>query len=138
MFTEETTMHNLGTATSQQRLRVLVVDDNVDAAITLSELLKLWGYEAWVVHNGLEAVRIALTHQPDVALLDIGLPLMDGYEVAQRIRQEFSLHRPILIAVTGYGQEEDRRRSLEAGFDYHFTKPVNLAVLRGVLASVKK
>ncbi len=118
------------TARSPYR-RILVVDDNIDAAMTLSDLLKMWGYEVQTVHNGLAALEITQTYQPDVVLLDIGLPEMDGYEVAQQLRQKSD--KIILIALTGYGQEEDRRRSQEAGFNYHFTKPVNLTALQSIL-----
>jgi len=115
--------------------RVLVVDDNVDAVKILGELLKGWGYEVQVMHDGPTAIETALAYPPDVVLLDIGLPGMDGYEVAQALRQQASLSKTVLVALTGYGQEEERARAREAGFDYHFTKPVNLAALRKVLST---
>jgi len=118
-----------------QNMRVLIVDDNVDAAMTLGELLRLWGYEVRTVYDGLAAIESVLTYQPKVVLLDIGLPGLDGYEVARRLRQEFDPSRLVLIALTGYGQQEDRSRSQEAGFNYHFTKPVDFATLQKVLSS---
>lgn len=122
--------------TSWSPRRILVVDDNTDAATTLSDLLKMWGYEVQTAHNGLTAIEIAQTYQPEVVLLDIGLPEMDGYEVARQLRQKND--KIILIALTGYGQEEDRRRSQEVGFDYHFTKPINLTALQDILGNYLK
>jgi len=113
--------------------RILVVDDNVDAARTLGELLELWGHQVRVVHDGPTAIETARSYRPEVVLLDIGLPKMDGYEVARRLRQLPGLSGMVLVALTGYGQEEDQNRAREAGFDYHFTKPVDLADLRKLL-----
>jgi CheY-like chemotaxis protein len=110
------------------RQSILVVDDNVDAAEMLAELLKTAGHNVVTARDGAEALARGRELHPDVAVLDIGLPVMDGYEVAQRLRQELgpSLR---LIAVTGYGQERDRRRSRELGFAHHFVKPVDVAAL---------
>ena len=113
--------------------RVLVVDDNTDAAGSLATLLQLWGYEAHVAHNGPAALEAARRCIPEIVLLDIGLPGMDGYQVARQLRGLTGLERVLIVAVTGYGQEEDRRRSQEAGFDHHLVKPVDLAVLSALL-----
>jgi PAS domain S-box-containing protein len=113
--------------------RVLVVDDNVDAAESVGILLKMWGHEVRLAHTGPDALRAAEGYQPEVVLLDIGLPGMNGYEVAKHLRQEPQLTKTKLIAVTGYGQEEDRRRSKDAGFDHHLTKPVELDALHALL-----
>ena len=113
--------------------RILIVDDNVDAAKTLGELLELYGYEVHLGYDGPTAIKKALAYRPQVVLLDIGLPGMNGYEVARALRQQESLSGMLLAALTGYGQEEDRNRSREAGFDYHFTKPVDLSALQQVL-----
>ena len=114
--------------------RVLVVDDQTDTAQSLAELLEIWGHEVRVGYDGPSAVELALEFNPDVVLLDIGLPLMNGYEVARRLR-EMTGQELMLVAMTGYGQEEDRRRALEAGFDLHMTKPVDLATLRDLINS---
>jgi len=114
--------------------RVLVVDDNVDAATTLGELLRLWGHKVWVAYDGPGAIQETLAHQPEVVLLDIGLPEMDGYEVARRL-QQIGPEKPMLIALTGYGQEEDQCQSEKAGFAHHFTKPINLVTLQQVLSA---
>ena len=104
--------------------RVLVVDDNEDAAATLALLLRALGHETRVAHDGREALRAAAQFEPDVVLLDIGLPDVDGYEVARRLRALDSAHKFRIVAVTGWGQEHDRQRSAEAGFDLHLVKPV--------------
>jgi signal transduction histidine kinase len=114
-------------------VRVLVVDDNVSGAETLADLLVLWGCDVRVAHHGLAAIELAAQYLPEVVLLDIGLPGMDGYEVAQRLRELEGLEGALLVAVTGYGQEEDRRRSQEAALDHHLTKPVDPDVLRRLI-----
>jgi signal transduction histidine kinase/CheY-like chemotaxis protein len=113
--------------------RVLVVDDNEDAAEMMRTALTVRGYQVRVAHDGPGALRTAIGFQPHVALLDIGLPVMDGYELAGRLRQLPGLDRLYLIAVTGYGQDADRRRSRAAGFDRHLVKPLDLEVLEGAL-----
>ena len=118
-------------------LRVLVVDDNVDAADTLAELLESWGHVVRSAHDGLQGLEEAQRFEPDVVLLDIGLPRMDGLEVARRLRSRPGEPRTVLVALTGYGQAEDRARSLEAGFDHHLTKPVDLDTLVRVLEQVR-
>jgi CheY-like chemotaxis protein len=119
--------HDRGRASSK---RLLVVDDNRDAAETLREVLQAYGYVTQIAYDGPSGLEAAKSFRPDVALLDIGLPLMDGYEVARRIRQLPELRAIRLIAVTGYGQPSDRLRSAQAGFDRHLVKPVDLAELR--------
>ncbi len=115
--------------------RILVVDDNVDAAVTLALLLKSLGHETCVVHEGLQALRMAVEFRPDVVLLDIGMPGLDGYEVARRLRA-LNRERPLrIIAITGWGQEADRTRSREAGFDVHLVKPVDPTLLTSVIAN---
>ena len=116
-------------------LSILVIEDNVDAALTLGEVLELWGYEARLVHSGEIALESAIAACPNVVLLDLGLPVMDGYEVARRLRAELGLGRILLVAMSGYGQEDDRRRTREAGFDYHLTKPIDLDELRRIIAA---
>ncbi len=106
-------------------VRVLVVDDNIDSAESLAMLLKLWGHEVRTAYEGRSALTMARGGWPDVVLLDIGLPEMDGNEVARRLREEHGPARPRLVAVTGYGQQEDRLRSRQAGFDHHIVKPVD-------------
>ncbi|MFN7134382.1 MAG: ATP-binding protein, partial [Myxococcales bacterium] len=120
------------------RRRVLVVDDNVPAATLLGRLLgKLGGHEVRLAHDGAAAVAEAESFRPDLILLDIGLPKMDGYEVARRLRGRPELDGALLVALTGYGTAEDRRRSLEAGFDDHLVKPPDVEMLRRVLAHPK-
>ncbi len=118
-------------------VRVLLVDDNADAADSLAMLLRLWGHEVAVAHDGPTALRTAEALDPQVALLDIGLPGMDGYALARRLRAQPGLGPIVLAALTGWGQEDDRRRSQEAGFDHHLLKPVDLSDLRELLALVR-
>ena len=115
--------------------RILVVDDNRDAADSLSKLLTLLGNEIRTVYDGLAAVEAAIQFRPSLVLLDIGLPKLNGYEAARRIRQE--CEPPLtLVAVTGWGQDEDRQRSQEAGFDMHMVKPVDLGALQQLIAGL--
>ncbi len=118
------------------QLRVLVVDDNIDAAETLGMLLNAIGYQIRTVHDGPAAVKAALEFHPNLVLLDIGLPRMDGYAVARQMRQQPLLRNVVLVALTGYGQEADRQRSQEAGFDHHLVKPADFAKLQQILAMV--
>jgi CheY-like chemotaxis protein len=118
-----------------QSRRVLVVDDNVDAAESMAMLLRLWGHDVRLAHNGPEALKAASENQPDVMVLDIGLPGMNGYEVAGRLREHPAFQKMLVIAVTGYGQDKDRARSREAGIDHHLTKPVELATLEKLVAN---
>jgi signal transduction histidine kinase len=114
--------------------RILVVDDNVDSAVTLTRLLRHAGHEVQAAHSGLAALELARTVKPDVVLLDIGLPGMDGLEVARRLRCDLGLTESLLVAVTGYGHDDDRRRSEDAGFNAHLVKPVDLGALNALLA----
>jgi signal transduction histidine kinase/ActR/RegA family two-component response regulator len=114
--------------------RLLVVDDNRDAAASLAELLELLGHEVRVVHDGPSALAALASFAADTVFLDIGLPGMSGYEVARRLRGTADRAGPMLIAVTGWGQEEDRRRSREAGFDAHLLKPLDLGMVERILA----
>jgi PAS domain S-box-containing protein len=119
-------------------LRVLVVDDNVDAAESSAILLKASGHDVRTAHDGPATLQAAVDYRPNVVLLDIGLPGLNGYEVAKRIRRQAVLHSIVLVATTGYGQESDRQRSLEAGFDHHLVKPVDFDKLQQILAAVSK
>jgi CheY-like chemotaxis protein len=112
---------------------VLVVDDNVDAASMLQEFLSALGHEATVAHDGVAALELAGTFNPQVALLDIGLPVMDGYELARKLRERLGAATPRLIAVTGYGQDADRAQARAAGFDHHLVKPIVLTALTPLL-----
>jgi PAS domain S-box-containing protein len=118
-------------------LRILIVDDNHDSADMLATLLQFAGHETFAAHDGLTAIEEAARLDPDVILLDIGLPVLNGYEAARRIReQQGQKRRPLLVALTGWGQDDDRRRSSVAGFDAHLVKPVDDAVLTRLLAEL--
>jgi PAS domain S-box-containing protein len=119
-------------------LRVLVVDDNLDAANVLKMLVEGAGQLVRMAHTGPTALTAALVYRPDVMLLDIGLPELDGFEVAKRIRQEPLLHDIVLVAVTGYRPETDRQRMQEAGFDHYLVKPADFEKVREILAEVTK
>lgn len=122
-------------ALTAKALRILIVDDNQDAAEMLAMLLQFSGHETHQAHDGEEAVEATTKLQPDVILLDIGLPRLNGYEAARKIRERHEQPvRPLLVAVTGWGQDEDRRRTEEAGFDAHLVKPVDQAALGRLLA----
>ncbi|HTE21039.1 MAG TPA: ATP-binding protein, partial [Armatimonadota bacterium] len=126
---------NPGSGAASGRRRVLLVEDNVDAAETLVEMLDTWGHDVRCVHDGRAALLEIGTYRPEVVLLDIGLPGMDGYEVARRLREQDREGAPrmLLIALTGYGQAENRKLALDAGFDLHLTKPVDAPQLRRML-----
>ena len=113
--------------------RCLVIEDHTDAAESLALLLQLTGHEAEVAFDAASGIEKARSFRPDVVLCDIGLPGMDGYGVARALRADPETRSAFLIALTGYGQEEDRRRALEAGFDAHLTKPADLDALRRLL-----
>src|ERR1044071_369706 len=121
-----------------QTWRVLVVDDNVDSADSIAAILETSGHEVEVAYSAQKALEMAVEHQPDIVLLDIGLPDMDGFEVAKHLRQTPELKQMRLIAITGYGQQSDRQRSREAGFDEHMVKPVEWQKLEELLASLMK
>jgi PAS domain S-box-containing protein len=118
--------------------RLLVVDDNRDAAESLAILLRMQGHEVRVANDGVSALEIIKAYRPALVLLDLGMPKMDGYEVARRLRRQPGLENVRLAALTGWGQQEDRRRSAEAGFDHHFVKPVEPAVIQELVAKLKK
>jgi len=122
---------------ARRPLRVLVVDDNVDAAATLGMLLEACGYLVDVEHESHRALERARQQRPGVALLDIGLPDMDGNELARRLRADPQTGAIVLVAVTGYGQEQDRRAAFEAGFDHHLVKPVDMDELARLLAGIE-
>ena len=129
------------TATGQpttRPLRVLVVDDNVDTVLSFSMLLKASGHDVRSAHDGPTAVQAALDYRPDVVLLDIGLPGLNGYEVAKQIRQHPVLKNVVLVALTGYGQDSDRQTSLQAGFNHHLVKPAYLEQLQQILVIVSE
>jgi CheY-like chemotaxis protein len=119
-------------------LTLLVVDDNVDAATTLAMLLEAAGHQVFIEHESLRALELARSARPDACLLDIGLPDLDGNELARRLRAQPETAHSVLIAVSGYGQESDRRTALEAGFSHHLVKPVDLDSLTAVLATVRR
>jgi two-component system CheB/CheR fusion protein len=118
--------------------RILIVDDNRDSAESMAMLLQLSGHATWIAYDGHAALALAAEHAPDVVLLDIGLPGMDGYQVARRLRELPQTCDSLLIALTGYGQADDRRRSAEAGFDGHFVKPVDIDALHPLIAGHRR
>jgi CheY-like chemotaxis protein len=115
-------------------LRVLVVDDARDTADTLAYLVSLWGHEVRVAYDGPAALGEALDYGPDIVLMDIGMPGMDGWEAISRLRKQEGARKALCVAVTAYGKEEDRRRSRQAGFDYHLVKPLDPNVLEQLLS----
>lgn len=117
-------------------LRVLVVDDNVDAAVTLAMLVQVDGHQTKVVHRGFEVLDAALGFAPHVILLDIGMPGMDGYEVATLLRRERLLEDTLIVAVTGWNDERRKEAAKDAGFDIHLVKPVPFDVLHALLTHV--
>lgn len=123
---------------SAETSRVLVVEDNIDAADMFVMTLQMFGHEAQAAYSGQSALNMAVEYQPDFVLLDIGLPDMDGYEVARRLLQQPQTKNVKLVAVTGYGQDSDRQRSQEAGIDFHLVKPVDLKKLQDLLATLVK
>jgi CheY-like chemotaxis protein len=118
-----------------QRLRVLVVDDNSDTADTLAALLKLEGHLVRLAHDGPTALATADNFHPDAVVLDRGLPGMDGFEVARRLRDRNGGPKPLLVAVSGYGRDEDRQRARQAGFDHHLVKPAEIGALTSLLTA---
>lgn len=123
--------------TGHAGLRILIVDDNRDAADSLALLCESEAHTTQVAYTSYEAISLAQNFVPDVALLDIGLPDIDGYELATRLRHKGE-KVPVLIAITGYGQAEDRLHAQAAGFDYHFVKPVNLEDLLNLLSTLRQ
>ena len=121
------------TVSAGKQRRVLVADDNHDAGETLAMLLRLDGHEVHVATDGLQAVEMFVRFQPEVAILDIGMPGLSGHEAARRIREQSGGRAVTLIAVTGWGQKADKDRAAASGFDHHFTKPVEPTVLSALL-----
>jgi CheY-like chemotaxis protein len=113
--------------------RILLVDDSVDTAEMLAELLRFIGQDVRTAYDGPNALQIAAEYRPEIVLLDIGLPGLDGFEVARRLQQLPGMDKIVLIALTGYGQDEDRVRTREAGFHHHLVKPVTLKILEPLL-----
>ncbi len=126
-----------GTALPQSRkgIRVLVVDDSRDLAHSLKTLLQLSGHDALVAHDGPAALVASRTYQPDVVLLDIGLPGMNGYEVARQLRRDQGGKKPLVLAMSGYGKDDDKRLADEAGCDFHLTKPLDLKRLEALITA---
>ena len=120
------------------KLRIMIVDDNEDAATMLGMLLSAMNYDVQIEHGARQALSRANTDKPDVCLLDIGLPEIDGNELARRLRRLPGMSEAVLIAITGYGQEGDRDNSLAAGFDHHFVKPVDMTALASVLEKINQ
>ena len=124
-------------AAAASALRILVADDSEDAAHTLATLLEISGYELHIAHDGEQALAVAESCRPDVVLLDIGMPKMNGYEVCRRFREcDWGRHMTV-IALTGWGQDQDRRRTAEAGFNHHLVKPADPAALLRMLAQLE-
>lgn len=122
-------------ARSDSNIRILVVDDNIDAAESLRMMLRLSGHEVQTAYDGLEAIQAAAAFRPDLVLLDIGLPKMNGYQVARHIREQDWGKHIVLIALTGWGQEDDKKRSTDAGFNFHLTKPVEPVALEKLVSA---
>lgn len=124
-------------SSSQAPLKILIVEDNRDARTTLRMLLTMgYGHVVYEAEEGLRAIQLALEERPDVALIDLGLPGIDGYEVARRIRESLARGEIFLAALTGYDDADDRARTVEAGFDVHLVKPVESAALAQLLSQV--
>ncbi len=122
----------LGAVTANER-RILVVDDDVDAAEALGELLRDYGHDVATAHDGSQALEHARLHRPDVVLLDISMPDMNGYDVAKRMRCELGLGEALIIALSGHGEDRHRHLARAAGFDHHVTKPVDASKLEELL-----
>jgi CheY-like chemotaxis protein len=118
--------------------RILIVDDSTDQAESLGRLLTILGHSIRTTSTGEEGIEIIKQFRPHVALIDIGLPGINGYELARRIRETASVRDTVLVAQTGWGQEEDRRRSSEAGFDHHLVKPLEMADLTEILNTLER
>ena len=120
-------------SSTSSTLRVLMVDDSDDGATSLALLLQVWGHTTRIAHDGPQAIEAAREFRPDIVFLDIGLPVMDGYEVCRRLRDNPDLSRTIFVALTGWGGEEDKKRAQDAGFAFHLVKPVNPDQIEDVL-----
>jgi CheY-like chemotaxis protein len=127
-----------GRPTTSRSLKIFIAEDNQDSAESLKIILELLGHEVRVAHDGLSALAVAAAEPPDLMLVDIGLPGIDGYELARRARSDARLARVPMVALTGYGTDEDRRRATAAGFDHHLVKPIDLDVLSGLVSRIAK
>jgi CheY-like chemotaxis protein len=127
------TMNSSETPARADQLQVLVVDDNTDAAESLGVLLDIEGHAAHIAHTGAEALQVAQSQPLDVVFLDIGLPDMTGYDVARRLRLLPGMQKTLLVALTGWGTQDDRQRTRDAGFDRHLTKPAELPAVEELL-----
>ncbi len=125
-----------GNTVERPRLRILVVDDNRDSATSMAIMLKMIGNETFTAFDGMQAIEAAATHSPDVILMDVSMPTLSGHEATRRIRGTSTSPRPYIVALSGWGREQDERQSLEAGCDRHLVKPVTLAVMQELLARV--
>jgi two-component system OmpR family response regulator len=135
-FQESTmTMIDSAPGESTQPRRVLLVDDSVDAAEAMSMLLETLGHEVRVMHDGPSALAVVDDFTPDVVILDIGLPGMDGFEVAREMRTRAVTKTALLIALTGYGADSDKQKARDAGFDHHLVKPVSFTAIETVIAA---
>jgi CheY-like chemotaxis protein len=123
-------------AAASRPLRLLIVEDNVDAAVSFRQLLELGGHTVRMAHDGLAGLEVARSYTPDVAFIDIGLPGIDGYQLARRLRDMPSFTATTLVALSGYGRDDDKLRAAEAGFDRHFTKPVDTEAVDTLLADI--
>lgn len=135
---QKAAVHSQPAAQAATGRRVLIVDDNIDAAETLAMMLDILGQETRQAHDGQAAVHAAAEYQPDIIFMDIGLPVISGHEAAQKIRKELGMGGVYMIALSGYGTEDDRKRSLAAGFNTHMVKPLDPSMLPGLLASAQK
>ncbi len=126
-------MSLLGYKPRSPHARILIVDDNLDAASSLAFLLNIAGNETQTAHDGLQAIETAAKFRPDVILLDIGLPKLNGYQACRRIREQPWGKHIVLVALTGWGLEEEGPEAKDAGFDYHLVKPVEFDSLKGLL-----
>jgi CheY-like chemotaxis protein len=126
-------MNDRVTAVSPTTAPLLIIEDDKDTAESMARAFELFGHEVQVAHNGHQAIELARHHRPRYVLLDLGLPGLDGYEVATRLRQECA-EPLVIIAITGYGQQTDRERSRLAGIDHHFLKPTDLFALQALLS----
>ena len=127
------TLSGMPSARGARPLNILIVEDNTDTAESLEAFLALSGHSVRVAHSGAAAIEMALCEKPEVVLLDIGMPSMDGYEVVRRLRTEMGTDSATLVAITGFAQARDRKRALEAGFDHHLAKPLDLRKLDDIL-----
>lgn len=128
---------NACVSTSRPARRALVVDDNVDNAESLALLMRLYGDDVRTAHNGIEALELGECFRPEIVLLDIGMPRMNGYETCRALRERAWGREAIVIAQTGWGQTEDRQRALQAGFDAHLVKPIEFVALAELLAALE-